>query len=146
MPHTLLGQVSYCAFLGLCAFAFWRGRTPERATAVFLALISIATPFLQDRAHYSDPGEHLFFMNAPPLVWLMALALRFGKPWMIAAAAFELLCAVNELAHDLVRRFVGAYVYLSLSIIWSWGVYLSLGYGGLTARGAWRRRAGSLEA
>ncbi|MDP9103834.1 MAG: hypothetical protein M3N05_07510 [Pseudomonadota bacterium] len=146
MPQTFLGQLSYIVFLAMCALALWRGLMPERASAIFLALVCVATPFIQDHTHYDDPNNRLFFMNAPPVIWTMAFALIFGKPWMMSAAAFELLCAVSEAAHDLGRRLVGAYVYLSLSITFSWGAYLSLGYGGLTARGAWRRRSGSLEA
>lgn len=126
MPKTFIGQLSYLTFLAICALALWRGRRAERATGAFLALVSIATPFVQDHVHYDDPRRLLTLINLPPLIWLAVLALCIGRPWMLAAAAFELLCTTTEVAHEAVRRLVGAWVYLSTLIIWSWGVYLSL--------------------
>jgi hypothetical protein len=126
MPKTFVGQLSYLTFLSICALPLLRGRPPERATGAFLALVSIATPLIQDHVHYDDPRGLLTLINLPPLIWLVGLALLIGRPWMLAAAAFELLCTTTEVAHEAVRRLVGAWVYLSTFIAFSWGVYLSL--------------------
>jgi len=140
MPHTAYGLFSYAAMLIMSGVALWRGSNAVRAAAGVLLIGTFLFPLVQDRVHWSNWLTPLLAIDLFELVWLVLIASLVGGPWLILAAAFQVLDVATEFSHIYVTGVVEAYVYISLLQVWSWGLYLSV-LGGALAPGWLRRRA-----
>ncbi len=119
-------------------FALWRGGWPERVASVANLLAWLVSPFAENGRDWVDPQWGLLAVDAAFLGVLLVLALRTDRTWLLWACAFQLLGVVTHGAM-MADRSVGAWAYLTASVIWSYLVLAALAVGAWTC---WRRRAG----
>lgn len=85
-------------WLGVCAFALWRGGQPERFVSLsFLAafVLSVAANMSGYQWHGIQMGT--FAVDVTLLVVLVAIALRANRYWPIGVAAMQVLQVMGTL-------------------------------------------------
>lgn len=107
-----------------CIYALWRGRMPERVTAVALLLAWFATQFVHthdfSKVQYAILGVDLIL-----LLILVGLALLSGRRWLMAASALHVLTVADHVATAMDFQ-IRSYAYLTAIVIWGYAVLLAL--------------------
>jgi hypothetical protein len=132
VPHTQVGWIAYTIFGMLGLFTAWRGRRWERISGFVLLAYTETVVLVQDRVHWMDPGGRLFTTDTILLLYFLALAISFGRIWMIFAAAFQLLVTLSHPAAHFARQ-VGPTAYLTIVQAFTYGVYLTAAIGAVLA-------------
>jgi hypothetical protein len=107
--------------------AFWKGGPSERIAAAGFLVAWFATPLLVGTRHGAPPWisfaiDTLFFLL------LLGLALRSGRWWPLAAAAFELLSVLTHVAR-LIDPGVYKWAYLTADIFWTYLLLATIALG-----------------
>lgn len=119
--------VFYILFLSTCAYAFWRGGPDERRGAwifilgVIASLIAMAN--VTQRWHQFEPG--LAAVDLAIFLAYLWLALRSDKYWPLGMAGLA-LAVMGGHALRLVMPGLPAWQYWLGSVVWSWGMVLTL--------------------
>jgi hypothetical protein len=115
----------------VCGLALWRGRDDERlAAAATLANWSIT--LLVSRPLSGETQWPVLAVDAVLLVLMVWLALRSNRYWPLFSAAFALLIVVTHITHALDTG-VSVWAYLTATLIWSYFILFTIGYGAWTA-------------
>jgi hypothetical protein len=114
-------------FVGVCAFAIWKGDEDERLAGAALAIADIATPFLKDH-RWLGPQWGVFAVDMAFFALIVVIAFRTTKYWPIAAAGFQLLGLLTHAAM-LIDKGVRAWAYVTAGVIWSYLILIALGVG-----------------
>lgn len=106
-------------WLGVCAYALWRGGQPERLVAV---MFLIAAPL--SSAVYSSRLWHgmqigIFTVDVVMLGLLVMIALRANRYWPIGMAAMQVLQVVGQLL-KLVDRDMPILIYWIGAAVWAY--------------------------
>lgn len=135
MPHTLIGQLSALACLGISGLALWRGHWPERVVALGLLGNLLAVVLFQDRVLWTDPDHQMLAADAALGGVLLCVALFTRRAWAVGAAAAQLLSVFTHLKFGLrPDPFVHPRAYLSVLIILNFVVLACVLWGALRAR------------
>lgn len=130
LPTSITAWIHTVISLGLCAIAIWRGGKWEQRSGLLLAAIeTVGTAFELNFTIIATAYRHLI-VDAIELIYFLALALIIGRPWMIFAAAFQVLSTLTHPASQIANE-IGRYAYLSIVIFFSYGVFLSVTVGAL---------------
>lgn len=114
----------FLILLGGCLYALWRGRFPERVTAIALMLAWIATQAVNSRSSV-DPEYGMLAVDLILMVVLVGLALLSGRRWLMAACACHLLTLGDHVAMIMDMRIL-TYAYRTVMVIWGYAVILTM--------------------
>jgi hypothetical protein len=126
-----------------CAYALWRGRLPERVTAVAMLLAWVSTQIMNTH-NWAEPQYTIFVVDLIFLVILAGLALLSGRRWLMAAAAFHVLTVADHIATILDVQ-IRSYAYLTALVIWGYAVIAAMVIGTLLEAEPERRRLAALS-
>ena len=119
--------------IGICAFAFWRGRRDERVVALACICASMASLLVLStaRARYSRVESGLLFVDLATLAVFTAVALRSHRFWPLWIAGLQL---TTSMAHVLKAMDLDLlpYAYGAAARFWSYPILIILFIG------AWR--------
>jgi hypothetical protein len=116
------------ALIATCAFAFWRGGRPERIVAFAFLVASFTQPLVLNTTNWLDPQWGVLVVDSVLLAFLVGLALRTDRSWLLFCAAFQLLSVVIHIA-ILVDRSVAPLPYRRGLVIWSYLTLVALAWG-----------------
>lgn len=128
----------FLILLGSCLYALWRGRMPERLTAIALMFAWIATQVVNSRNPLM-PEYGMLAVDLILLVVLVGLALLSGRRWLMAASACHLLTVGDHVAMMLDMSIL-SYAYRTVMVIWGYAVILAMVLGTWLEAEAERRR------
>lgn len=114
----------FLILLGGCLYGLWRGRLPERITAVALMLAWIATQIVNSKSAIS-PEYGMLAVDLILLIVLVGLALLSGRRWLMVASACHLLTVGDHVAMMLDMRIL-TYAYRTVMVIWGYAVILAM--------------------
>jgi hypothetical protein len=125
--YQLPPWVGLAITVAVCGGAFWKGRREEQLAAGGLLLSLMATVVLRDPRWISAQWG-AFGADTCLLLLLIWIALRSGRYWPLAAAAFQLLCVLIHVAR-IVDPGVRAWAYATGQVIFSQWVFFAVGVG-----------------
>jgi len=125
-------------WLGVCAYALWRGGQPERFVAI---IFLIAAPL--SSAVYSGDLWHgmqigIFAVDVVMLGLLLAIALRANRYWPIGIVAMQLLQVIGHLL-KLADPYMPTLLYWISSVVWAYPMLILLLLGTLRHRNREKR-------
>ena len=125
-------------WLGVCAYALWRGGQPERFVAI---IFLIAAPL--SSAVYSANLWHgmqigIFAVDVVMLGLLLIIALRANRYWPIGMAAMQVLQVVGQLL-KLADRDMPVIIYWIGAAVWAYPMLILLLLGALRHRNRVKR-------
>jgi hypothetical protein len=129
LSTTLVGQVQNVAYLVICAFALWRGGTPERLAAATIFIANLAAIFGQDRVHFSDPQFRFLILDLTTLLTLLAITYRFPRTWLLLSVAAQILAIAMRAVAVSVQSIVHARAWLTMEILLGYVVLACLAVG-----------------
>lgn len=121
-------------WLGVCAYALWRGAQPERFVAsLFLAafVLSIMANRLGRQWHGIEIGT--LGVDVALLACLMVIAFRANRYWPIGIAAMQLLQVAGHLLKLADPRMLPLLYWIS-SVVWAYPMLVLLWLGTLRHR------------
>lgn len=119
---------TFVTIMGLaCAYAFWRGRLPERTAAAAFLLAWLAS-YVLNTHDFTQPQFGMFWVDLILMVILVSLALLSGRRWLMIACACHLLTLGDHVAmmtdvHILSRA------YIRVMAIWGYANLLAMALG-----------------
>ena len=119
------------ALMIVCGLAFWRGQDDERLAAA-ATLANWAITLLVSRPLSGGTQWAVMAVDAVLLVLMVWLALRSNRYWPLFSAGFALLIVVTHITHALDTG-VSGWAYLTATLIWSYLILFTIGYGAWTA-------------
>lgn len=87
-------------FVG-AAYAIWRGGRPERWAMIGLVAASIASPLVQNWSDGDATQWAIMAVDAAYFAQLAWLTVRFDRPWLVWASAFQLLTVMTHVGMEL---------------------------------------------
>lgn len=124
--------------LAICLYSLWRGRAPERLTAIALLTAWFGTQIFNTH-NPIRPEYAVSVVDFGLLVFLVVMATRTDRNWLMAAAAFQLLTVGHHLAAMLDGGILD-YVYRIVPMIWGYAVLAAMVWGTLFEAEVERRR------
>lgn len=128
----------FSVLLAICLYAGWRGRTPERIAAFAMQVAWFGTQILNTH-NPLKPEYAIFVVDLALMITLVALAMKTGRIWLMAAAAFQLLTVGNHIAMMMDVRIL-SYTYRIIPMIWGYAVIAAMVLGTLFEAEPERRR------
>lgn len=121
----MLGLLFFLLWLGVCAYALWRGGQPERFVAV---IFLIAAPLTS--AVYSNNSWHgmqlgIFAVDIVMLILLVVIALRANRYWPIGMTAMQLLQVVGQML-KLADLNMPVVIYWIGAVVWAYPMLILL--------------------
>jgi hypothetical protein len=107
-----------------CAYAVWRGRFPERISALAILLAWISTQIMNTH-DWTEPQYTIFVVDTVLLVILIGLALLSGRRWLMVATAFHVLTVADHVA-TMMDIHIRSYAYLTALVIWGYAVIVAM--------------------
>lgn len=128
MFTSTASQIGAATMALVCGFALLRGRWPERAFGVALAVCWIASEAFQDLrlGHHTQPI--IFAIDVALWIFLLTLTLRVDRFWLLWATAFQFLIVLTHIMAALDIR-IGQWAFFSAYLVWSYGDLAALGLG-----------------
>lgn len=129
LPKQLFWTIVFLIF----AYAWWRGRTEEKAAATTCALAVVATRLIipPPNVRYSGVEFGLLAIDVAVLISLVAIAIWSKRFWPLWAAGFQLTVSMSHglkaVELDLLPR-----AYAAAAVFWSYPILL------LILVGTWR--------
>lgn len=121
-------------------FALWRGRWPERATVVVMALSWLIGGRLIDRTDWDHVQPALLVLDLITFAFFCGLVWKTDRRWPVFAALFQLQTVLTHVAMMLGWD-VGGWLYVTSLWIWFALVVLALAAGTFLEAHLPRRRA-----
>jgi hypothetical protein len=90
--------VNWAALAITVVVVFWRGRGPERLGMAAIVAAFVITPFVQRLDRWDEPQFGIMGVDASLLAILVVMAFRYGRFWLIWAAAFQAITVLTHLA------------------------------------------------
>lgn len=128
----------FFVLLAICLYAAWRGRTPERIAALAMQMAWFGTQIFNTH-NPLKPEYTIFLVDVGLLIVLVALAMKTGRIWLMAAAAFQLLTVGDHIAMMLDVSIL-SYTYRIVPMIWGYAVIAAMVLGTLFEAEPERRR------
>ena len=125
------GQVGL--WLAVTGFALWRGPLAVRAVSASLLLGLILSMLFWGKVDPYGLKPHLVVADLLALGTCVWALVRTWSRWAAAACAFQILSLVTQLAKA-VDPAILSWSYLTLGVIWGYGVLASLLAGALVQR------------
>jgi hypothetical protein len=116
----------------VCALAVWRGRDDERLSAAAVLADWALSIFAFRVGEVTQWG--ILIVDTGQFAVLLWISMRSRRFWPLFAAAFGLLQLVTHLAHA-IDPVVSGWSYQTASLIWSYMLLFSVGYGAVTTPG-----------
>ena len=119
--------------LGVCGYAFWRGRADERLTAMVCLIASVASLALLGpaRLRYSGVEVGVFMVDLFTLAAFTYVALRSDRFWPLWISGLQLTTSVGHVLKAIDEQLVPL-AYAAALRVWSYPILLIL------AVGVWR--------
>lgn len=112
----------------VCGYALWKGGGPERLTALASLVASRVSAVVEHFDNFVSPQWGVFGVDLLFFAFLVVLALRTDRAWLLFAAAFQLLNLATHVA-ILTDPGLRARVYMTAIAIWSYLILASLAVG-----------------
>ena len=103
-PHQLAGAAVVAVS---CLAAVFRGGRAERLAALVFTLAYLLSVFAQDLHRFADPRVTVFAVDVVMLAFLVALAFRSDRWWVLFAAGFQGLAVLVHIAIIIDERVLG---------------------------------------
>ena len=120
-------------WLAVVAFALWRGRRPVRIVALTLLIALVASLVFWGRADRNALKPHLVAADLLTLAACFWAVLRTKAVWSVVATGCQILSLLAYVAKA-VDRSLHSWGYLTLAVIWGYGVLGSVLAGALQRR------------
>ena len=132
MLDTLFSQVGALLWLGVCAFAIFRGDRLERLAGGALVIAWLASLTTRSDNDLSGGVWGIMAIDGALLVLLIGLGWKTDRTWPIWAAGFQ---AITVLVHvvTMIDERIRTIAYVSATTIGSYGVLICIGIGALRA-------------
>lgn len=128
MLDTLISQFGALVWLGVCAFALYKGDKPERFAGGALVIAWLATLAVHRETILTSVTIPVFLIDVAVLVVLIGLAWRSDRNWPIWAASFQCITVMVHIVTMIDLR-IRAIAYLSAQTVGTYGVLICLAVG-----------------
>lgn len=126
-------------WLGVCAYALWRGAQPERFVAlIFLAAVPAGAAAYSMGGRWNGIEMGLFSVDLVMLVLLMAIALKANRYWPIAMAAMQVFQVIGHLIKLADPRMLPLAYWIS-NVVWAYPMLILLLLGSVRHRNRVKR-------
>jgi hypothetical protein len=106
-------------------YGLWRGGRAERIAVIAFLVAIIASPLSEDHRFLPGPQYGLAVIDSAYLAALGWVAVRYGRPWIIAAAAFQLVVTAAHFAMAF-RPHIQVLIYIVMLNLLGYASMLSL--------------------
>lgn len=132
IPHYI---IFWTLLLGICGFAWWRGRKEERivATACVLATLITVVAIPPVALRYSKPDLVLLAIDIAMLLAFTFVALTSRRFWPLWVAGLQLTMTMSHLMKAVDPQLIPR-AYAAASIFWSYPILLLIVVGTLRTR------------
>ena len=132
IPHYI---IFWSLLLGICGFAWWRGRKDERiaATACLVATVITVVLIPPVALRYSKPDLILLAIDVAMLVAFTFVALTSSRFWPLWVAGLQLTTTMSHAMKAIDPHLIPR-AYAAASIFWSYPILLLILVGTLRTR------------
>lgn len=128
MLDTLFSQLGALLWLGVCAFALFKGDKPERFAGGALVIAWLATLAVHRETIIASVTIPVLLIDMAVLLVLIGLGWKSERNWPIWAASFQ---AITVLVHivTMIDLRIRAIAYISAQTVGTYGVLICLAVG-----------------
>jgi hypothetical protein len=118
-------QVFWAILLLICGYAYWRGRSEERAAATVALLATIATHFVISplAVRYTRVEFGLLGIDLAVLAAFVVIALYSSRFWPLWTAGFQLTVTMSHMLKSIDLGLMPK-AYAAAAVFWSYPILL----------------------
>jgi hypothetical protein len=122
----MIAMLFLVLWLGVCAYALWRGAQPERFVAlIFLAAVPAGAAAYSMGARWRGIELGLFAVDMVMLFLLLAIALKANRYWPIAIVAMQVFQVIGHLLKLADPHMLPLLYWLS-NVVWAYPMLILL--------------------